>query len=755
MRFIKKSDIKNLLEISKEFKEIELHTNRSDFEHDKENENLEIIKQAFDENKAMITVIHSPASKFGTSLDKEGSLNYMSLSEVLSDLEEQHLFQKICKFANEIAKYYSGLTRSTTSNLSETEDREARLDKKIIDNKILIILHTGCVYGCVDNPKFNCVLRNQSRELICGTFTKDKEIDLFVNIVEGFPGIKIGFENITPYTDGGKLGSNCGYSYENFSLAKECNSRSKKKEKNLFGVVIDFCHLIATHTLTDSKKNKGDFLREYFEQLECHEKQLIQLFHLSNYKMGPTGEQLHGEQFEIQEDIDEIRSICLNNARSVPITLEVSGSDRVANGIENFYKMMLDWSKLHILLKDCLEDELYIFFENLFYIYSTEYNANKLKFTRISNELKRYIVKNSSLEKKLFGITSDEQSLNINLFQVQAYIQYMRYCNLALDLKEKYKGNISTIFKHYIFNDKYEEIRFDGIGYYYNIFWIKREVNLYRCNDGISPLKIVYYNFEDILKACKKHIQGENLQFLSYSKSFGRNMLKYFNPNSDGYNIEIVEKSPINFFTSVCNSKETSIQEYIGSDFEYSNFSIDFSDFCGKRGDSTKEGSLFELFEKIEVDSNKLWKEKIGSIYDHEVIFYDEPYRYEKRKQYKLNIAEYKILMLAYQILLIDNNHKEFNLSYLINYLILNQNETFLTYMDLESLNTVKERDSIIEILSSIDYNNEPDIKYSNEGYSPFSKEFIPEYQEFVSNKLGTLISNYREELKGATKWLQ
>ncbi|MGE7673480.1 hypothetical protein ACQKMV_07865 [Lysinibacillus sp. NPDC094403] len=761
MRFIKKSDTKNLKNITRDYKEIELYTARSDFEDFKIKENIDEIRKVFNENKAIITAIHCPPSRFKTSIDSYISTNYMSFSEVIFDLEEQEMFRKLCSFANEIATYYGEPSKQidTEKECDESSSLERKdtdsFNKKHENYKILIILHTGCIHGCTGTNSiyqdFKCSCQSQIGQGTCSAITQNENINKFRNIVEKFRNVQIVFENITPFYDGDKIGKNCGYNFENFNIAKLCNAgeHKKSKEESQFGVVIDFCHLIATHSLLSLSGTKIDYIKKYFDRIELADKKLIRLFHLSNYKNG-----LHGEQFEEQEDVDEVRNICLENARSVPITLEVNGSEDSKIGAVNFNKMMLDWSKLHILLKDYLEKDLYNFFEDLFYIYAKDYQANKQKFYRIANQLKRYIIDSSQLEQKLFGITRDRQDININLFQVQAYIYYMRYCNLALDLKEKYKGDISVILKHYIFNDRYEEIRFDGIGYYYNIFWIKRDINLYRCNDEVLPKKILNGGFEDILLACKKHITGENLQFLSYSKCFGRNMLKYFNPYSNEYNIEIVVKTPINFVSINRNNKTTfiSLQEYIDFKCDYNNFSIDFSDFCGERGDSNKEGSLFELLKKVGLDIEKIRKDKIGSIYDQEVIFYNEPCEYTERKQYKLNKTEYALLMIAYQIILKEFEKEPITISDLIDYLIFFENESIINFIGSESLSTIKKRDSIIEILECIDFRDELEVNYDNEGYNNFTKSFIPKYKGFINLNLNKLITDYKISSKEAVK---
>lgn len=163
----------------------------------------------------------------------------------------------------------------------------------------------------------------------------------------------------------------------------------------------------------------------------------------------------------------------------------------------------------------------------------------------------------------MFGFDNEKQKLDINLLQAQSYIFYMRYCNLILDLSKKYDDqtyvNISSVLSHYMFNDRLEEIRLDGLGSYYKIYWIKSKANLYRCYDGCTGGKNIETEFNKVIQNCFSHISGgyNTTQYLSFSKSFGRVMLKYFNPQKQvtidniTYNIEIIKSSPINCFLSM------------------------------------------------------------------------------------------------------------------------------------------------------------------------------------------------------------
>ncbi|NOW11529.1 hypothetical protein DFH84_003418 [Clostridium saccharobutylicum] len=296
---------------------------------------------------------------------------------------------------------------------------------------------------------------------------------------------------------------------------------------------------------------------------------------------------------------------------------------------------------------------------------SIDYDDNKNQFYDAAKEIKQYVCKRSKLDEKLFDFTINKQDeINVYAFQLQSYIYYMRYVMLALDLMDEYrddKGRFERTISHYIFNDKYDELKFEGLGYYYNIFWKKQNMTLFHCYDGCEGgnwnLCSDGKNFDNILKRCKAHIEGTMLNFYSSSKYFGRCMMKYFNDYSNNdnvdYNICIYEKMPVNYVKT--NVGIVSLQEYQerclenSSGVEFDDFSIDFSDFLKDRDDDI--ASLNNLFKKT--TGSEVSKEKCGSIYDGEVIFYkswdeNSSKNSQNYKKYKLTIEEFYILMSSY-----------------------------------------------------------------------------------------------------------
>lgn len=749
MRFIKKTNIDNIYELADIHKEFELYTDREDFIQKESDDNLEKIKKIYDEKGAIITAIHCPTSKYKTKLDGENGLstNYMSWCEILGDDEEKTLFLKICKFAQAIAEIYNDSnndSRLEKDNETDSEfDDDNQSENKVRIAKVIIILHTGCVIGCCENPQFKCPYAVPDIENCFENSGLSLDNPLWVDL-QSFDNIEIVFENITPFCDGKENEKNFGYGYENFILAEKLNEVVSNK---MFGVAIDFCHIFATHELLEIQNDKLDYFNNYMEGISEERRKIICLFHLSKYDSRNNS---HGGIFsDIDEDqkiIGNIRDWCIINSMNTPITLEVADSDDTQRGNENFFKVMLNWSKLHIRLNEKIDDELVKFFENLYEFYSLQINKkNKDNVIKIACDMRDFILEKSTLENKMFNFNREKQNLDIYLLQAQSYIYYIRYCNLALDLVKKYQNqqdiNIAAVLQHYMFSDELGEIRFDGLGSYYKIYWIKRKENLYRCYDGCNGGNITENDFKKIIKRCFEHITGsfDTTKFLSFSKTFGRVMIKYFDPNKLGkiddkeYNITIIKEAPINcfFVNDTNNIKEITLQEYQESQPEYTNFSIDFSDFYNGRGDSSKEASLKELYEKVGGNGSQWRDSSIGSIYDQEVILCNTNSitSSDNILRYKLNALEFIIMMVSYSIILNWSNKKGISVESIVKK--TSNSQSLLDDAFVKQYNNSVHTCKINDILNTVNFEYERKNKISdkNEGFSKFAKEFICFYK--------------------------
>lgn len=332
MRFIKKAGFNNLLELSNKYNEFELYTTRLDFNKKNIAKNLKIIKTIYKKG-AIITSIHVPYSKYKTSIDAENELstNYMSWCEIIKDEEEKQFFLLICKFVQKIASIYN---ENNSKSLLHIEKKEGN------KNKVIVIVHTGCVLGCDERiSAINCI--NYINQDPCY-----ENLDNNYNFLEQLlqmNNIIIAFENITPYYDDNKLGNNRGYKYENFVLAEKLN---EFYDTSIFGTVVDFCHIFATHALLERKDKDIDYFMKYMDSIGTERRKLIKLFHLSKYDKKNN---LHGEVFDgkkhDKEILDSIRNWYLKNLNMVPITLEVKDSEDIQRGNKNFDKIILEWIK--------------------------------------------------------------------------------------------------------------------------------------------------------------------------------------------------------------------------------------------------------------------------------------------------------------------------------------------------------------------------------------------------------------------------
>lgn len=826
MRFIKKSNYKDLLSLSKTYKEFELFLSGNDL-NDKETVLTEA-KRAFDEHGAIITSIHCPESQYKTSLG-DSCVNYMSWGEVISTDLDRNRFFSVCELAEALAKYY-GSKEIKDINISEEdddhEDKEyaenednenngCQTDAPEFDTKVIVIFHMGCQKGCGDTSIFPCPFKNSDMNKCCGKDVNDNlnENDILKKLCE-FKNIIIAFENITPYSDGKSLYRNSGYRHENFELAERLNSFAEKlnnRKDKLFGTVVDICHIFASHkilTQCDQYNTETRDPIEYFNEyisgaVSGKRKDLICLLHLSKYNNDGT----HGGNFDLknEEDLNILNAIwewCRNFGLSIPVTLELSGSENIKDGSKNFFDFVLNWSKLHIFLNKKTLGKLYGLFEKMFEFYSMDITQNNEKEAyekaeSIAKDVARELAGNSiseiseKLANDIAGIFKQEASLgdylyiqgdkhlghnldgnllkfaefaaekikkstadelekyrsedimkfsaehtnvkpvfavekaDIYLLQVRAYIIYMRFCGLAFDLKKKYSGldiDIPAVLWHYMFNDRLGELRFDGLGTFYDIYWVKNRMTLFHCCDGYEgnpdPQK---GSFTELIKSCFQHITDPSLgeNYMSFSKAFGRVMFKYFNPNLVGkfryknsneqreYNLMVLENAPINYIKSV-DGKQLTLQEFQDKPCMYDNFSIDLSDFYNNRGDTgvennkkkdPKDASLLKLFEKVTSGTEELFVSNVGSIYDEEVIFkniFDFPENAGSGTDpilhiYNLSNFEYEVMMRAYLI--------QCRTSQKIDFLKI--------LSGIPNINTPK----IVEILNFIDYDREKKIK--------------------------------------------
>lgn len=623
MRFLKKASIDNIGDFVREHNDFELYLRRDDitdindsfeklkkflvknkkrqyvvenkdyFEADEEfnNENIDqdICENIGDdiEQGIHIFAVHCPASKYPTSQDISGPMNYMSLCEVISDENEYKMFLEICILACKISM------RTT--------------------DEVVVILHEGCQVNCIESPNFKCIYQELGVKF--KTFTEKMQRDLPTEYKSS--KIVIGIENLPPFTNDYKSGSPVCLEQNFDTLIENLHKINCDKPNFKFGAVIDFCHIIAECEL--NKTNNESFDKLFEDLLKSFEKikEKIVLIHLSNYK-----NQIHGAVFENNEEkivLSKIRDWCLENVENINITIEVSESEKLEGEIR-FRRIMLEWCRTHTLLKKYLDEngESYKFLDALYNIFSYDRNTKMNDLYKKCFELRENVLKNGG---KLFGFDKDTNKLYVNDLIIKAYIYYIRYTTLAFDLIEKYRKeginleleDFSNILIHYIFHDNLE-ICFNGIAGHYNVYWHKRKtMTLFHFDDGTEGN--TKDNFDTLwlaAEACMKHISGgyETTNFISCSKYLGRCMLKYINfekPNLTIYQV------PVNCV--LVDGKWVPLQQI--EDFsKVENFVIDFSDFYNSR--DSQEASFKYIYKKL--TGKEFSCTTIGSIYDGEVI---------------------------------------------------------------------------------------------------------------------------------------
>lgn len=722
MHFLKKASIEDILQQSgqeKQFRtEIDITSHYKEFElylsHDmlarqcdnnkeyykkefykKEKEYLKKIEELAKElqtslikNNAVISAIHVPESLFKTSCDKargkEFSSNYLSLCEAIWDNESYEVLEFCIRLAARINK-------------------GQYLDDRDNKNPIIVILHAGCMKGCLPEEN-SCKLTDAGHKAVNRFIDKLKKIDIETNL-------KIAIENVTPYYDESKgdakekLGENCGWNCGQEQkrinqFLKKMNDKimhgAKDEEKRIsFGLCIDFCHIFASYilkkTLNNDLNNKNkelcDAMDHYFSVFQEMEQQVdIYLFHVSQY--GENGE--HGKLFQYEKDaelVEKIQQLCYRYAPQAAITLEMmDGHDR-EKACKKFDDMMYLFSAMHTkgefaaLLSAEGNEELKEFLEELFWIYASD-GKDSFKLSQMAWRVKAYILKNlhpKQDEEVLFGFTPDENIESTALFRLKAYIYYTRFCNLGIFLAENYykkfpfsEKNKAEDFRltmnYFMLNDKMEQCVYTGVAYKFNINFLPHKETFYRFNDGIEDDMVKKMEvkgneevFPQIVKMILDQINGSSLKLYSVGKNFGQCLFKYYNPHMTEWTLRIYENVPINYIEY--NGRKYSIpaflqiQETLDLKGESIGFAIDMSLFSKGR-DGEKTSSLNGFFKNI--IGREISKERVATISDEEIVLTQLP---DCAYEYKISLPESMLLKEAY----LHNLHrKKTNVKYII-----------------------------------------------------------------------------------------
>lgn len=628
---------------------------------------IENLNDKLNRYKASIKAVHCPDSKFLTSSDKTYSTNYLSLDEVCNDEDSLKLLKKTILFAEAFSEN---------------------------NNPIVVILHAGSINGCNDESSNIPTICNDSLENLAKELKK-------LNIEKS---VKIAIENVTPYVDiNGKIptGKNIGWGesyFKYFEYIDTLKSLSKKFENNiLFGVCIDFCHLIADFKIINNECNVAEKCCEYiksFMQKLSENNADIMLFHVSMF--GEDGS--HGRLFQYNNDYDNklletIRSKCTEYP-NIPITLEMADGIDIDKACLNFDRMMYIFSAMHMSgdfgrMLECSESERFKesekfkeykefkdFFENLFLLYTVPW-SNMNMIQKLIFNIKQYIMKNSPVNENndssavgglasVFGFTYDENKENTALLRLKAYIVYTRFCNLGKYLATVYgkadflfdrKNDFMLSMKYFMFcDDEIKQCVYTGVGYTFNMdFLPKRIENVYRFYDNIDentikPFKIEKskdkHYFSQIVEGIRNQINGKNETFklLSCGKNFFPCLMKYYQePKNNHFTLRIYKEMKVNYVE--VNEKKLSVPAflheycYINKKFpEELNFVIDVSVFRNGRGNAESSSDCRTLAGFIKnLTNNEIIYENVGSVVDGEIVATKLPKKYN---QYTLGIYE-------------------------------------------------------------------------------------------------------------------
>ena len=662
MRLLKKASINDILEknITSNYKEIELYTSLADIGSLNEDGELEektkkiIIKvvNKLKEDKAIISAIHGPESLFKTLTDnqKNKSTNYLSVCETIKDENSNEILKIMIKISEEICCKQWDIKYKKENHTDIDSQNSSKYNMKKYE-KILLILHSGCEIGCQNNEhnKEECKV------------IEDEKIEKFKEVIKS-NYVTIAIENITPYidykNDSFDKGKNCGWEIvdkieQNNNIVWNCFELAKQFDVK---ICIDICHIIATHYIINEEVNYSLAIDEYMKYIKDNSlESYIALFHISNYDI--TGK--HGTQFGNSNNdnnlVEEIRTFCYEISEIPLVTLEVKDGEDYKKSCDNFDKLMLKLSERHTsgLFNELINEDkdLKQYFDDLYYVYTSKVK-NIYEIRKRAIRIKKYIFSNTYIKKEKrqinipFNFSKDSEVLDTNVFIMQAYIYYTRFCNLAIELLKYYKedsiiennnkaNDFVLALKYFMFNDNVKQIEYTGIGFKFNVNWMPQRSKFYRFYDGIDESKFIVKNDKDIIEGIIESIcnqvgqTGENRLF-SVGKHFDICLFKYYQPplKEDSWTVKVYEKHPINFidykgkrysipaFMQLLNEEDMCSKDITNFSFDISKFNKSLGDAMSKTKDAS---SLFSMFRYYINTISPI--EKTGCITDGEIVF--------------------------------------------------------------------------------------------------------------------------------------
>ncbi len=706
MRFLKKTGYQTIEHDAAFYKDFELHTTIDSLS------NCEKIKGVLEKEKAVVAAVHIPLSRFSNDAE-----NYISLCELLNDDSSFELFEATCELAEKLCR----------------------------SAEIIVIVHTGCAYGCGSYDR--CC-----HESVCDPRLSEENAQKLYALLSKYPHVNIALENITPYIGGnGEIGCNSGHKHECFEYAKLCNEAMDRLDKQRFsgidgeskpakvggtrfGVTVDICHIIATQHIIGQCECTPLEAIQMFLQSSTVDRKLIKLLHLSDYN---KDDNTHGEVFDktFAEELCSWLSNDLLQDSFFPATLELKHSDDVQLGHSDFMNTVIRFSLMHPQLKSRINDSLYIFLGQLYDLYSTENTSDPLVYT-MAKAVRRFVLDNTDEKdrgREIFGFTNGLQKLSMSQLRIRAYIMYVRACTIAKSVVSQLDSigwndpvtEATQIILHYIFSDPMGEIVCDGIRPYYNAYWLPDKGTIYHCEDGFCGETDEYYSpdsFTKIIRDCHDHIfkpyYGYDL--LSYSRNFGMVLLKYLDPDKPD-NFTVITDMDINY---VCleNGERVSLQRYQrmtknGNKLPVNDFSVDFSGILYHiKADENDTKSIVSNLENIFSKAGCTGGDFASPQKDGEVIYMRQP-QSGNIKTYTINLPSFIIMILMYfgilrsqrifnERFIKDTNMLKELARYTINYITSHiQKDGLLSDINITMTNIPT--NDIAEILSTVDFEHE------------------------------------------------
>jgi len=167
-----------------------------------------------------------------------------------------------------------------------------------------------------------------------------------------------------------------------------------------------------------------------------------------------------------------------------------------------------------------------------------------------------------------FDIQKSDKNLKLKIY-------YQRYCILIKELLHEYseltEEDRKKIIDYYLFDNRLKELKYLGIGHYYNVKFKKSHATLFRSNGEkraeadnsgkCSNLETVKTIFEQ----CREHINKgtDKVRLYSYSKCFGIVLFKYLSieQDQDSVELQILPNQDINVIYN--SGKNMSLQQFV------------------------------------------------------------------------------------------------------------------------------------------------------------------------------------------------